>query len=393
MMKKMMLCALMALSVCVGRGQSIDALIARAGNKVDDVSGMPLRQLLEQRKFLAEAVQCIANGDAAGFATHCYYPIERPYPLPAIHNANEMVAYFDVLFDTPMRIRCKAASHLDWDCLGWRGQCFKNGELWDYGYMGYVTRIGYCSPREQALQNKRVQEELASLHPSLRVGYKPMTCFRCNDGTVVRIDQNEDDFRMACYWPGTDLRGEPSLVLTGLLEPMGSMGLRFITFSGRGYEAEWNEAGAEGDLPEGEEWTPLFSLSGPRQIEAVNGSMDIRPWPELLELASAEEDEVFAFPEQQPSFPGGTEAMFQFLAKNIRYPQSAIESGIKGKVYVAFVVEKDGSITNARVMRDIGAGCGEEAKRVVMSMPRWTPAKQRGKVVRAQYTLPVTFTM
>ena len=87
--------------------------------------------------------------------------------------------------------------------------------------------------------------------------------------------------------------------------------------------------------------------------------------------------------------------MLEFVYKNIKYPAIARENGIQGRVVIQFVVEKDGSVTDARVVRDIGAGCGAEGLRVVNSMNRmpqkWTPGKQRGKPVRVQFTLPVSF--
>ena len=97
--------------------------------------------------------------------------------------------------------------------------------------------------------------------------------------------------------------------------------------------------------------------------------------------------------ENDPEFPGGVEAMYKYLAQNIKYPQLARENNITGKVYVEFVVEKDGSVSNVKVLRDIGGGCGQEAVRVVKSMPKWSPGKQRGKAVRVQYRLPVNFNL
>jgi protein TonB len=85
--------------------------------------------------------------------------------------------------------------------------------------------------------------------------------------------------------------------------------------------------------------------------------------------------------------------LYSYLGNNIKYPVMAKESGIQGKVYVTFVVERDGSITDVKVLRGIGGGCDEEAVRVVASMPRWKPGKQRGKPVRVQYNLPVRFTL
>jgi protein TonB len=108
---------------------------------------------------------------------------------------------------------------------------------------------------------------------------------------------------------------------------------------------------------------------------------------------SAEEAQIFMVVESMPEFPGGEPNLYKFLAENIKYPQMAKESGIQGRVFVTFVVERDGSVTDVRVLRGIGGGCDEEAIRVVKSMPKWTPGKQRGKSVRVQYNLPVKFTL
>ena len=85
--------------------------------------------------------------------------------------------------------------------------------------------------------------------------------------------------------------------------------------------------------------------------------------------------------------------MYEYIGKTLKYPTQARETGTQGRVYVTFVVEKDGSLTDIKVLRDIGSGCGEEAVKVVKSMPKWKPAKQRGKIVRMQFTLPVSFTL
>lgn len=103
------------------------------------------------------------------------------------------------------------------------------------------------------------------------------------------------------------------------------------------------------------------------------------------------EEEIFLVVEEQPSFPGGEDKMFEYLYSNIKYPQVAKENNITGRVFLTFVVEKDGSIANAKILRDIGGGCGQEALRVVKSMPKWSPGKQRGKPVRVQFNLPVVF--
>ncbi len=95
--------------------------------------------------------------------------------------------------------------------------------------------------------------------------------------------------------------------------------------------------------------------------------------------------------EDEPQFPGGMEALMKYLSENIKYPEQAKKENIQGRVYVTFVVEKDGSITGAKVLRSIGGGCDEEALRVVNAMPKWEPGKLQGTPVRVQFNLPIVF--
>ena len=112
--------------------------------------------------------------------------------------------------------------------------------------------------------------------------------------------------------------------------------------------------------------------------------------PVRFEL-SKEEGELVTYVERPPVFPDGEEKLKEYLKENVVYPQEAREAGIKGKVFVAFVVETDGKLSNVYVLRGIGGGCDEEAMRVVQSMPNWEPATQRGKAVRMIYMLPIAF--
>ena len=105
----------------------------------------------------------------------------------------------------------------------------------------------------------------------------------------------------------------------------------------------------------------------------------------------ADTDQVFQVVEVDPEFPGGMEALIKYLSENIKYPEQAKKDKIQGKVYISFVVEKDGSVAGAKVLRGIGGGCDEEALRVVNAMPKWTPGKQRNTPVRVQFNLPVVF--
>lgn len=104
-----------------------------------------------------------------------------------------------------------------------------------------------------------------------------------------------------------------------------------------------------------------------------------------------DEGEIFEVVEQNPAFPGGDKALMAFLTKNLKYPASAQENGIQGRVLVQFVVNKDGSIVDPKILRSVDPALDKEAMRVVSAMPKWTPGRQRGKNVRVRFTLPVTF--
>lgn len=116
---------------------------------------------------------------------------------------------------------------------------------------------------------------------------------------------------------------------------------------------------------------------------------------EIIEDVEEEvvEEEVFTIVEEMPSFPGGEAKLFEYLGKNIKYPQIAKEAGISGVVYVNFVVGPQGNISDVKVLRGIGGGCDEEAVRVVKNMPNWKPGKQRGKPVKVSYNLPIRFSL
>ena len=112
--------------------------------------------------------------------------------------------------------------------------------------------------------------------------------------------------------------------------------------------------------------------------------------PEVVEEEVVEQ-EIFQIVEEMPAFPGGEAKLMEYVGKNIKYPQIARETGIQGRVFIGFVVEPDGSVSNVKLLRGIGGGCDEEAMRVVKSMPKWKPGKQRGKAVRVSYQIPVFF--
>lgn len=105
-------------------------------------------------------------------------------------------------------------------------------------------------------------------------------------------------------------------------------------------------------------------------------------------------DEIFTVVEERPSFQGGSNAAFlKWVGERLVYPDKASRQGIHGRVYVQFVIEKDGSITDITVLKGIGGGADEEAVKVIQSAPKWSPGKQRGKPVRVKMVLPITFVL
>lgn len=113
----------------------------------------------------------------------------------------------------------------------------------------------------------------------------------------------------------------------------------------------------------------------------------------IFEEAPEEEnvDEIFTIVEESASFPGGLSAWAEFLKDNLKYPRQAQRMGIEGRVFIQFIVERDGSLTDIHVIKGIGAGCDEEAVRVLKESPKWKPGKQRGQAVRQKYIQNIQF--
>ena len=111
--------------------------------------------------------------------------------------------------------------------------------------------------------------------------------------------------------------------------------------------------------------------------------------PEAVE--EVVEEEIFTVVEKEPEFPGGEDALYEYIGKNIVYPRQAREAGIEGVVVVEFVVEPSGKLSNVVAKRKVAPSLDEEAVRVVKTLPAWSPGKQRGKAVRVYYRLPINF--
>lgn len=119
------------------------------------------------------------------------------------------------------------------------------------------------------------------------------------------------------------------------------------------------------------------------------------PTPEVSKPAEVEAraPEVFERVEIEPEFVGGIDAFRTFLVKNLRYPNAAQRSNVQGKIYLHFIVEPDGMLSNIEVLRGIGFGCDEEAVRVMKLMPKWKPGKQSGRAVRVKFNMPIVFAL
>lgn len=133
-------------------------------------------------------------------------------------------------------------------------------------------------------------------------------------------------------------------------------------------------------------------------MEITDDSSDIYE-PDYMEsltgyIVDGFEDEfsdVYQITEQMPEFPGGKDEMMKFVQDNVVYPQQAKDAGVEGRVFVSFIVETDGSVSDVKVLHGIGHGCDEVAVEVVQSMPKWKPGFHNGKAVRVGYMLPLSF--
>lgn len=110
-------------------------------------------------------------------------------------------------------------------------------------------------------------------------------------------------------------------------------------------------------------------------------------------VVSQTNQKVFDTVEQMPEYPGGMQAMIEFLQTNMKYPEDAAKQKVEGRVMVQFVVETDGSVSDVHVAKQVFPSLDAEAVRVVQAMPKWTPGKEKGRVVRVKYLLPIVFRM
>ncbi len=137
--------------------------------------------------------------------------------------------------------------------------------------------------------------------------------------------------------------------------------------------------------------TVFFTLSVSNTILAQDREAQVQR--KAAGQEQKDEDPVFVVVEEMPTFKGGNDELYNYMASNIKYPEEAKKDGITGITYITFVVEKDGSVSNAKVLRGFNDACDQEALRVVEAMPDWNPGKQKGQPVRVQFNLPIKFNL
>ncbi|WP_323757733.1 energy transducer TonB [Roseivirga sp.] len=215
--------------------------------------------------------------------------------------------------------------------------------------------------------------------------------------------------------PSADINRKSSLFLAiGLLV---SLGITFAAFEWKQYEkGDLMDLGMATDdfedlieippteqpppLPPPKQQPQIIEIPDEEEIEEeieINLDVEINEETEIEEIVFEEEpeeevaDEIHLIVEEQAKFPGGQGEWTKFLKKNLNYPRSAARMGIDGSVFLSFVVDKEGKISDITVTRGIGGGCNEEAIRVLESSPRWTPGKQRGRAVKSRMSIRILF--
>ena len=198
--------------------------------------------------------------------------------------------------------------------------------------------------------------------------------------------------------PKADLENKKSTwLLVGYVIVLAFM---FIAFEWTKRDIKIDTSQAITDLVFEEEIIPITIVDDDADVEETtiatseetNQAVEIKYVPVAVEEEEPEEQTIFEVVEQMPEFPnGGMAGLMQYLSKNIKYPAIAQENGTQGRVTVQFVVNRDGSIVDAKVLRGVDPYLDKEAIRVISSMPKWKPGMQRGKAVRVKYTVPVMF--
>lgn len=212
----------------------------------DDLGLSHFSDTLSDTKYHQMILEAIANGDKQMFAKMVSYPLYRPYPLPDIETEDQMVRYFDTLFDKQFRQQVAKLDSNSWDIVGWRGCMILDGEIWDALPRIYVN---HSSPLEQRYAEYLRKKDMSRLHLSLRGNWEPYCCYYLDGSDYpnfeysfarvdVSTDQNpetEPSFRVAIFKKGTKASDTPAIVLLGERIIEGSMSLETLYFKSDKY--------------------------------------------------------------------------------------------------------------------------------------------------------------
>jgi len=231
-------------------------------------------------EYLAAAVQCVVDGDASGFASHCVFPISRPSPLDAIQDSAEMVRYFDILFDDSIKDVLQTKTGIENWCYMGQGFMFDSGFFWDLFHNGRIFAINYSSPKEIELIKKAQEQDMASLDPSLRGDWRLEYSFKCPNGYIIRIDDSslitENLFRIAVFQNENVISHKPLLMLSGRKESQGNQGNAVYTFSdenGNSATFEYYPIGPDGMNP--------FTITINGTIDYSTSEIEFIPWHKI----------------------------------------------------------------------------------------------------------------
>lgn len=214
--------------------EAVDSIAEVVDSVVDSLAADDVYWSEEAKAAIDKIMQCIIDGNAQELANMTEYPLGREYPLKDIQDEDEMMAYFNTLFDTNIKNKLRNKTTDDWEKIGWRPYSLDFGG----GYLGInedlkLCYVNYRSTKEENLRKQLVEDDLGSLPESLREGgWKPYLCYLdIQDGSVLRIDQlGEERIRLCVYKPGKPLY-EPDICIFGKRDIQGSMGLESDMFT------------------------------------------------------------------------------------------------------------------------------------------------------------------
>ena len=239
----------------------------------------------------------------------------------------------------------------------------------------------FANAKVTAQEKKAVDEPKSAVDVPLKIELGNFEVFDDHDAPMHFIDTvlyNEDGSYIKCE-------------TTDALDPISGEPRKKISISTFNADGSPNqhfsmkEVGMQGDTITYNIEPFTLALSDGHDTKISSDNLKIRV------VSQQDRDSIYNIVEQMPEFPGGVAEMMTYLSGNIKYPEEAKDKGISGRVFIGFVVEKDGSVNQVKVMKGIGGGCDDEAVRVVKAMPKWKPGMQKGKPVRVSYMLPISF--